>query len=509
MFKPADHNASASSLKLAPRCLEPVAENTGLVRVCIIGAGAAGAALAKNLYLAGVPFDCFEKGDRVGGLWAFKNKSGLSAAYRSLHANTSRDRTCYSDFPFPSDWPQFPHHEQLALYFEAYADWFGFKRKIEFERSVERAHQRPDGVWEVTLDNGEQRCYGALCVASGQFWSPAFPGPKPPGKFDGVELHSKDYKDPADPVDLRNKKVVVVGFGNSALDIACELSRKENCAMVYVSTRRGRWVIPRQFGARVWDSHYPHPATVEGKFKLRNPRAILRSLIPRRVREWVRLRRLEAALGLPHQHGAPVPGESYFDAYPTISSELYQRLAGGDIAVKSEIVAFEGPAVRFSDGSSVEADAVIYCTGYRRNFPFFENELANRAQDSTSAWMQIVDPNCPNLFFIGFINPGCGVMPMVEQQAIFVRDVLLGQISTPSCSEMQKELQDVRQTIHAGGRFPRHYAHYLDCVTYVAALRRTARKRRVGDARKSLTVHQRSPQASPAKAEAKRSVAPS
>jgi cation diffusion facilitator CzcD-associated flavoprotein CzcO len=479
VFKPADRNACAPSLRLAPQLAGPVQENPNLQRVCIIGAGASGAALAKTLYLAGVPFDCFEKGDRVGGLWAFKNKSGLSAAYRSLHANTSRDRTSYSDFPFPNDWPHFPHHEQLALYFDAYADWFGFKHKIEFGRSVERAHRRSDGVWDVTLNNGETRSYGALCVASGQFWNPALPSPKPPGRFEGVELHSKDYKDPSDPIDLRGKKVIVVGFGNSALDIACELGRKENCAMVYVSTRRGRWVIPRQFGSRVWDSHYPHPATVRGKFKLRNPRVILRSLIPRSVREWVRLRRLEAALGLPQQHGAPTPEEAYFDAYPTISSELYQRLAGGDIAIRQEIKSFEGRTVRFADGSAADADAIIYCTGYKRSFPFFDESLSERLRDSTSAWMQIVDPIYPNLFFVGFINPGCGVVPMVEQQAIFVRDILLGQCMLPSQAEMQQELADANAKIRAGKSFPRHYAHYLDCVTYVAALRRVARARQL------------------------------
>jgi len=477
LFTPADHNASASSLRLAPRCVTPVKENDALRRVCIIGAGASGVALAKTLYMAGVPFDCFEKADRVGGLWAFKNKSGLSAAYRSLHANTSRDRTSYSDFPFPSDWPHFPHHSQLALYFDAYAEWFDFKRKIEFERTVERAQQSPDGAWEVTLDGGETRRYGALCVASGQFWNPTWPDPRPGGQFDGVEFHSKDYVDPSEPADLRGKRVIVVGFGNSALDIACELGRKENAAMVYVSTRRPRWVIPRQFGSRVWDSHYPHPALVRGKFKVRNPRVILRALIPRRLREWVRLRRLEAALGLPHQHGLPQPAEPYFDAYPTISSELYQRVAGGDVAVKSEIEAFDGRTVTFTDGASVEADAIIYCTGYKRTFPFFEGPLAGRPQDSTSLWMQIVDPDRPNLFFVGFVNPGCGVMPVVEQQAIFVREMLTGRFAPPSQQEMQHELADVVARKDEGRDYPRWYSHYIDCVTYVAALRRAARAR--------------------------------
>ncbi|MGQ0533487.1 MAG: flavin-containing monooxygenase [Caulobacteraceae bacterium] len=468
--------------------------------MCIIGAGASGVALAKSLYMAGVPFDCFEKGDRAGGLWAFKNKSGLSAAYRSLHANTSRDRTCYADFPFPKDWPQFPHHSQLAQYFDAYAEWFGFKHKIEFERSVVRARQLEDGCWEVSLDNGETRRYGALCVASGQFWSPALPSPSPTGQFDGVEFHSKDYVDPSDPVDLRGKRVIVVGFGNSALDIACELGRKENCSMVYVATRRGRWVIPRQFGSRVWDSHYPHPALVRGKFKVRNPRVILRSLIPRGVREWVRLRRLESAIGLPHQHGVPQPVESYFDAYPTISSELYQRVASGDVEVRPDIASFQGRTVRFTDESTAEADAVIYCTGYKRKFPFLEGSLAERPQESTWAWMQIVDPDRPNLFFVGFVNPGCGVMPVVEQQAIFVRDILLGHFAPPPQRAMQQELADVAARMSAGKKYPRHYGHYVDCVTYVAALRRTARRRQARNGAATATTTPRPPESLPAHA---------
>ncbi len=476
LFRPADHNASAESLRLAPR-RAAIEVNDRLPRVCIIGAGASGVALAKALYHAGVPFDCFEKSDRVGGLWVFKNKSGLSAAYRSLHANTSRDRTSYSDFPFPADWPHFPHHSQLALYFDAYAEWFGFKDMIQFERTVERAHQREDNVWEVTLDGGETRCYDALCVASGQFWNPVWPSPRPAGDFAGVEFHAKDYVDPTEPFDLRGKRALVVGFGNSALDIACELGRKENCAMVYVSTRRGRWVIPRQFGSRVWDAHYPHPALAPGENSAPSVRAALRSLLPRQLRVWVRLRRLEAALGLPHQHGLPQPEEDYFDAWPTISSELYQRVAAGDVAVKPDIESYDGSTVRFVDGSGAEVDAIIYCTGYKRIFTFFEGSLAERPQDSTSLWMQIVDPDRPNLFFIGFVNPGCGVLPVVEQQSIFVRDILLGRFAPPSGRAMRQELVDVAVRMGKGQDYPKWYGRNIDCVSYVAALRRTARER--------------------------------
>lgn len=476
MFTPAAHNASVPALRLAPQCVTPVAVNPELPRVCIIGAGASGLAAAKTFHEAGIPFDCFDTSDRVGGLWAFKNKSGKSAAYRSLHANTSRDRTSYSDFPFPHDWPNFPHHTRLAQYFDAYVDWFGFRQKIELGRTVERARQGEDNIWTVTLDNGETRRYDALCVASGQFWNPAFPNPRPPGDFSGLEIHSKDYVDPTEPHDLRGKRVLVVGFGNSALDIVCELGRKENCAMAYLSARRGRWVIPRQFGARVWDALYPHPAVESGSSR-RSLRAIVRSLAPRRLREWIRLWRLKTAHGLPHEHGLPQPAEPYFNAWPVISSELYQRVSGGDVVVKPDIASYAGRTIHFTDGSCAEVDAIIYCTGYKRIFPFFEQKFAERPQDSTSLWMQIVDPDRPSLFFVGFTNPGCAVMPMSEQQAIFVRDMLLDRFAPPSPETMREELDAASQEMQQGGKLPAWYADNIDCAAYVAALRSVARDR--------------------------------
>ena len=111
-------------------------------RVCLIGAGSSGIAAAKALYERGIDFDCFEKSDRIGGNWVFENKNGMSAAYRDLFINTSRPRMEYSDFPMPESYPDFPHHTQIAAYFEEYVDHFGFRERITFETGVERADAR-------------------------------------------------------------------------------------------------------------------------------------------------------------------------------------------------------------------------------------------------------------------------------------------------------------------------------------------------------------------------------
>src|SRR3981189_522773 len=123
--------------------------------VCVIGAGSSGIAVAKALHAHGVPFDCIEASDRVGGgNWVFGNKNGMSAAYRDLHINTSRERMAYSDFPMPADYPDYPHHAQLAAYFPPYVDPSGFRDRILFDTRVERVTRKPDGGYVVRTGDG-------------------------------------------------------------------------------------------------------------------------------------------------------------------------------------------------------------------------------------------------------------------------------------------------------------------------------------------------------------------
>src|SRR2546421_6384374 len=215
---------------------------------CVIGAGSSGIAAAKALHERGIPFDCFEKSDRVGGNWVFGNRNGMSSAYRSLHINTSRERMEYSDFPMPKSYPDFPHHTEIAEYFENYVDHFGLRDRIVFETGVEHAARGRDGVWTITLDSGEQRLYDALLVANGHHWDPRWPEPPFPGRFDGEQLHAHYYVDNADFAD---KNVLVVGIGNSAMDIAVESSFVAHRTLL--SSRRGAWVLPKYLFGRPLD----------------------------------------------------------------------------------------------------------------------------------------------------------------------------------------------------------------------------------------------------------------
>jgi dimethylaniline monooxygenase (N-oxide forming) len=158
-------------------------------QACVIGAGSSGLAVVKALADRGIAFDCFERSDLVGGNWVFGNANGMSSAYRSLCTNSSRTRTQYADHPMPPDYPDFPHHTEMARYFESYAERFGLTQHITFNTTVVHA-RREAGAWTVTLDTGEQRRYPILVVANGHHWDPRWPEPPIPGRFDGAILHA-------------------------------------------------------------------------------------------------------------------------------------------------------------------------------------------------------------------------------------------------------------------------------------------------------------------------------
>ena len=193
----------------------------------------------------GVSFDCFEKGSEVGGNWRYQNDNEMSSAYRSLHINTSRRQMSYACYPMPEDYPDYPDHFQIARYFDDFVDHFGFRDRIRFRTGV-LSVEAADGEWEVTVEDDrgrrESARYGAVLIANGHHWDPRWPEPPFPGsaEFLGEQMHAHHYRE-ADV--LRGKRVLVLGIGNSATDIAVESSRIADAT--FLAMRRGAYVIPK------------------------------------------------------------------------------------------------------------------------------------------------------------------------------------------------------------------------------------------------------------------------
>jgi dimethylaniline monooxygenase (N-oxide forming) len=392
---------------------------TDLPRVCVIGAGSSGIATVKALVDRGIPFDCFEKSDRVGGNWVFGNKNGMSAAYRDLFINVSRERMQYADYPMPKSIPDFPHHTHIARYFEDYVDHFGLRERITFETGVEHASRRADGVWEITLDTGEQRTYDALVVANGHHWDQRWPEPAFPGSedFKGTQMHAHAYVDNSIFTD---KDVVVLGIGNSAMDISVESSYV--ASNTYLAARRGAWIIPKYVFGRPVDQ-LPQ-----------NPR------IPFKVRQRMIHQVIKTYTGNPERYGLPKPNHKFGESHPTVSGRILDRISHGMITPKPNIAALESEQVRFTDGSTVHADVVVYCTGYKITFPFFDEDFLAAPDNHIELFRRVFHPEIDGLYFIGLLQPLGAIMPLAEAQSRWVGDHLLGEYALPERAAVRQHI---------------------------------------------------------------------
>jgi dimethylaniline monooxygenase (N-oxide forming) len=441
---------------------------TASPRVCVIGAGSSGIATAKVLHERGIEFDCLELSDRVGGNWVFRNKNGVSASYRSLHINTSRERMEFSDFPMPDHLPDFARHDQIAAYFDAYVDHFGFRDKITFETGVEHVERRDNGTFEVTLSTGETRDYDAACVANCHHWDPRWPEPAFPGSdtFAGEQIHSHSYTDESQ---LVGKRVVVVGMGNSAMDIAVDASYYAE--QTYLTHRRGVHVVPKYIFGRPYDQ-FAGAEWIPGW--LRWP--IARTLI-------------KASTGPMTRYGLQAPDHKFAQAHPTMSSRILDRLAHGAITPKPNIARLEGTSVHFTDDTSVEADLVIYCTGYKITFPFLDEDLFAAKDNKVDLYKHVVHPGVPGLYFVGLIQPLGAIMPIAERQSLLIADHLTGRYALPSGQVMRRDIERKHRRMAKRYVASKRHTIQVDFDDYMRELRREQRAgARRANSRRALTT---------------------
>lgn len=407
-------------------------------KVCIVGAGSSGIAAAKVLQERGIAFDCFEKGSGIGGLWRYDNDNGMSAAYASLHIISSRSLTQYSDFPMPRDYPDFPHHSQMLDYFESYVDHFGFRDKITFCSTVKSIRQTERGTYRVDVEiDGQLRSeeYVSVIVANGHHWKPRWP--TFPGQFTGETLHSHEYRVPDT---FRDKKVLVVGLGNSACDIACEVSRVAQ--KTYLSVRRGVHIIPKYLFGKPLDRVWP---------------AFLWRYTPLRVMQWVFSVALRLVRGRMTRFQLPKPEHRILEEHPTVSSDLLNAIGHGRIHVVPEIDRLAGNEVCFGNGDTVEADTIIYATGYHIAFPFLDSSVLDTRENQVPLYKRVVHPERPHLYFIGLIQPWGPIMPLAELQSEWVGDLLQGETSLPTKDEMIRSIEHESEKMQRRyTRSPRH-----------------------------------------------------
>jgi len=278
-------------------------------RFCIIGAGACGLAVAKTFAERGIPFDCFEALADIGGIW---NPESPHVVYGSTFLNSSKRLSRYPDFEFPEEWSHYVSRTQAQSYLRAYATEFGLYQRISFKSRVISA-ERTDEGWRIAIE-GESapRIYAGLIVANGHHWEPV--SPSYPGQFTGEVLHSHDVKSKEQ---LKGKRVLVVGAGNSAVDILSDAAL--DGARAVHSMRRSYYFFPKMVLGK--------PTDVFIDLTSRWP-------LPRSVMRFLYRMGLIIVVGRHIRYDLPAPDHDLFEAHPTACNTYLDHIVHGRIVTK-------------------------------------------------------------------------------------------------------------------------------------------------------------------------------
>lgn len=434
------------------------------VRLAVIGAGAAGLAGAKAALDAGLDVDGYDLGERPGGLWVLGNGDGISPAYESLHLNTSRRRTEYADFPMPASWPDYPSVERMAGYLADYAKAFGVAERFRFRSEVTRV-EREGGNWLVEVDGQEAGRYDAVLVANGHNWDPRWPDPPYSGEFAGEQMHAHDYRSAET---FRDRRVLVVGMGNSAMDIAVDASHVARS--VLLSARRGVHIVPKYLFGR--------PADATGGAL---------SALPWRLRQALAETLLRLAVGRPESYGLPAPADGLFQDHPTISDTILHRLTHGEVLPRPGVERLDRDSVVFTDGTAGPVDLIVWATGYRVTIPFLSERWMGPEPDALPLYQRVFHLDDPSLAFVGLMQSTGSALPIVEAQAKLAAAHFGGIYSLPSASEQARSVH--RAHVGAVKRWGEHKRPMMrvDFDNFLSLLRKeltagSERRRRGGPA---------------------------
>jgi thioredoxin reductase len=392
--------------------------SSGKPRVCVIGAGPCGLTAIKNLRDAGLgDIVCYDDGDEIGGNWVFSEKTDRISVYECTHIISSKTLSGFDDYPMPEDYPDFPSHRQLLAYFRGYASRFDLHRHIRLRSRVQQAERGTDGRWTVRLANSSGGQNGAapevfdyLLVCAGHHRD-AFV-PEYQGSFAGDTLHSSAYRRGDG---LRGRRVLVVGAGNSACDIAADVSRFAEATCI--SMRHGAYIAPKlMFG---------HPIDVVV--------ARARKFIPAAILQPVLKLALRAAIGPWEAYGLQRPTLGPLEMHPTLNTSILEALRSGKVLPRVGVERLDGRFVQFQDGRREQFDTIIWATGYRTSFPF----LPSAAVDWPPAqpphlYLKMMHGELQNLFFIGLFQPAGCIWNLADYQARIAAQQIAGKLSRPA-----------------------------------------------------------------------------
>lgn len=314
----------------------------------IVGAGPSGLAVSACLKENGIPSLILERSDCVASLWQQRT-------YDRLKLHIPKQFCELPLFGYPESFPKYPTKKQFISYVQAYAKHFSIEPK--FNQVVKRAEfdHLSGGFWRVKTQDCEYISRW-LVVATGENAEPVIPEISGIERFNGLVVHTNGYKS---GWGFRKQRVLVVGCGNSGMEVSLDLCRHD--AIPHLVVRNSVHVLPREmFG--------------------RSTFGIAMALL-----KWLPLRLVDKLLllmsnftlgnterlGLRRPKTGPIELKNVTGKTPVLDGGALSQIKAGKIKLMAEVKEITRNGAKFMDGVEKEFDSIVLATGYKSNVPFW------------------------------------------------------------------------------------------------------------------------------------------
>lgn len=321
----------------------------------IVGAGPSGLAVGAGLKQQGVPFVILERANCIASLW--QNRT-----YDRLNLHLPKQFCELPYVPFPEEFPEYPSKHQFIDYLKSYAKHFEIEST--FNESVQSAkYDETYGLWRVKAISGNNSATEYICrrlvVASGENAEKVVPEFEGLHEFNGNVMHACDYRSGED---FRGKRVLVVGCGNSGMEISFDLCHHHAIPLMVV--RSSVHVLPREIlGKSTFELAVSMtkwlPVWVVDKLLVGTARLILGNI---------------EKYGLKRPSTGPLQLKNTEGKTPVLDIGTLSRIRSGDIRIVPGIKRFSEGEVELVNGETLEVDSVILATGYCSNVPSWLKE---------------------------------------------------------------------------------------------------------------------------------------
>ncbi|MFA8450200.1 MAG: flavin-containing monooxygenase [Bacteroidales bacterium] len=396
-------------------------------QIAIIGGGASGLMAAKNLIDLNLSPVIFEKNTFTGGVWANKADPKSSPGHEELMTNISKRNMSISDYPFPDDTEHFPYWRKVCNYIESYKDHFNLEKVIKYGHTITDLTKTDNGILVEGLDNQNHKysaTFSKVIVCTGLYSKPFYAKIKGIDNYSGKILHSINFDKSSD---FKGKKVLVIGYASSAVDIAACLAR--NDVDTYLSYKSLSLVIPHFFGNRPFDYLISRYTTLlpPWYFTCQFRKNFFRS-------EKGRTKKL--------LKDPPIQPEKY----KICSSSDFRDLANnGKITIYPEIEGINKETIVFKNHESIKADYIIFATGYTPNFPNLNGFDIPFKGNLPLAYKHIFPVKEKDIAFIGTPFVRGGTFPFYEMQGRYIAHIFGDYTKLPSEREMAADIHKTQQ----------------------------------------------------------------